>query len=104
MPHTGRSRTRRGFGRLRQGYRRLRLGTRLALGLGVLALVVFAVIGTAMTTYMRGYLERQLGDQMRLVQSSQVKDAEAHGTVQGKRYYRWYTAVYDVSGGQAVLR
>lgn len=33
-------------------YRRMRLGTRLALGLGVMSLVVFAVVGTALTTYM----------------------------------------------------
>ncbi|WTW98576.1 HAMP domain-containing histidine kinase [Streptomycetaceae bacterium NBC_01309] len=87
-----------------RGYRGLRLGTRLALGLGVLALIVFAVIGTAMTTYMRGYLKDQLGDQMRLVQSSQVKDAQEHWTVQGKRNYRWFTAVYDVTDQGAVLR
>ncbi|MDX3225270.1 HAMP domain-containing sensor histidine kinase [Streptomyces sp. ME19-01-6] len=90
--------------RLRQTYRRLRLGTRLALGLGVLSLVVFAVVGTALTTYMRDYLERQLSDQMKLVQVTQTKDAAAHGTVEGKPYYRWYTAVYEVSGGTAVLR
>lgn len=87
-----------------RGYRGLRLGTRLALGLGVLALIVFAVIGTAMTTYMRGYLKDQLGDQMRLVQGSQVKDAAEHGTVQGKRNYRWFTAVYDMTDQGAVLR
>ncbi|MET8223190.1 HAMP domain-containing sensor histidine kinase [Streptomyces sp. NPDC005301] len=85
-------------------YRRLRLGTRLALGLGVLALIVFAIVGTALTTYMRDYLERQLGDQLKLVQVVQSKDAEAHGTVRRQPYYGWYTAVYDVSGGAADLR
>ncbi|MEV5873128.1 HAMP domain-containing sensor histidine kinase [Streptomyces sp. NPDC052101] len=91
-------------GRLRRTYGRLRLGTRLALGLGALSLLVFAVLGTALTTYMRGYLERQLGDQLRLVQVVQAKDASAHGTVTRQPYYGWYTAVYDVSGGSARLR
>ncbi|MEU5704266.1 sensor histidine kinase [Streptomyces aurantiacus] len=92
------------LGRLRDTYRRLRLGTRLALGMGVLSLVVFAVVGTALSTYMRDYLERQLNDQMKLVQVTQSKDAQAHGTVERRPYYGWYTAVYDVSGDSAVLR
>ncbi|MGK9461844.1 sensor histidine kinase [Streptomyces sp. G6] len=87
-----------------RAYRGLRLGTRLALGLGVLSLVVFAVVGTVLTAYMRDYLERQLADQMKLVQVVQSKDAAAHGTVRRKPYYGWYTAVYDVSGGSADLR
>ncbi|MGQ5594662.1 ATP-binding protein [Streptomyces sp. ESR1.13] len=87
-----------------RAYRGLRLGTRLALGLGVLSLVVFAVVGTVLTAYMRDYLERQLADQMKLVQVVQSKDAAAHGTVERKPYYGWYTAVYDVSDGSADLR
>ncbi|WP_108934533.1 sensor histidine kinase [Streptomyces ardesiacus] len=87
-----------------RAYRGLRLGTRLALGLGVLSLVVFAVVGTVLTAYMRDYLERQLADQMKLVQVVQSKDAAAHGTVERKPYYGWYTAVYDVSAGSADLR
>ncbi|MFB8776225.1 sensor histidine kinase [Streptomyces broussonetiae] len=90
--------------RLRRTYRRLRLGTRLALGLGVLSLLVFAVVGTALTTYMRDYLERQLGEQMKLVQVVQSKDAATHGTVTREPYYGWYTAVYDVTDGTAALR
>jgi two-component system OmpR family sensor kinase len=54
---------------------RLRLGTRLALGVGALSLVVFAVVGTALTMYMRQYQERQLAEQMKLVQLVQTKDA-----------------------------
>ncbi|MFC8222467.1 sensor histidine kinase [Streptomyces sp. NPDC057362] len=91
-------------GRWWRAYRGLRLGTRLALGLGVLSLVVFAVVGTVLTAYMREYLERQLADQMKLVQVVQSKDAAAHGTVERKPYYGWYTAVYDVSGTSADLR
>ncbi|MGQ5605467.1 sensor histidine kinase [Streptomyces sp. EKS3.2] len=87
-----------------RAHRGLRLGTRLALGLGVLSLVVFAVVGTVLTASMRDYLERQLADQMKLVQAVQSKDAAAHGTVRRKPYYGWYTAVYDVSGGSADLR
>ncbi len=91
-------------GRLRHAYRRMPLGTRLALGLGVLSLVVFAVVGTALSTYMRDYLERQLDDQMRLVQITQSKDVLAHGAVQRKPYFGWYTAAYEVSGSTARLR
>ncbi|CAM5635345.1 histidine kinase OS=Streptomyces griseomycini OX=66895 GN=FHS37_002760 PE=4 SV=1 [Streptomyces griseomycini] len=90
--------------RPREAYRRLRLGTRLALGLGALSLAVFAVVGTALTTYMRDYLEQQLGTQLKLVQTVQSKDAAAHGTVKRKPYYGWYTAVYDVSGDSVALR
>ncbi|MFH9863761.1 sensor histidine kinase [Streptomyces sp. NPDC017202] len=90
--------------RARRVYRRLRLGTRLALGLGALSLVVFAVVGTALTAYMRDYLEHQLGYQMKVVQTVQSKDAAAHGTVTQKPYWGWFSAVYDVSGGSAVLR
>lgn len=84
--------------------RRLRLGTRLALGVGALSLVVFAVVGTALTMYMRQYQERQLAEQMKLVQVVQTKDAKTHGTVERRPYYGWYTAVYEVKDGHAVLR
>lgn len=90
--------------RLRDAYRRMRLGTRLTLGLGVLSLAVFAVVGTALTAYMRDYLEQQLGKQLKLIQAVQAKDAAAHGTVRRKPYYGWYTAVYDVGGGSVSLR
>lgn len=90
--------------RLRDTYRRMRLGTRLTLGLGVLSLAVFAVVGTALTAYMRDYLEQQLGKQLKLIQAVQAKDAAAHGTVRRKPYYGWYTAVYDVGGGSVSLR
>ncbi|WP_043678528.1 sensor histidine kinase [Streptomyces xylophagus] len=90
--------------RLRRTYRRLRLGTRLALGLGALALVAFAVVGTALTTYMRDYLSNQLDDQLGLAQVAQSKSIAENGTLQGKKYYRWYYAVYDVRNGTPVLR
>ncbi|MGY6026120.1 sensor histidine kinase [Streptomyces spinosirectus] len=90
--------------KLRRAYRRLRLGTRLALGLGALALTVFAVVGTALTTYMRDYLSNQLDTQLGLAQVAQSKSIAQSGTLQGKKYYRWYYAVYDVKDGTAVLR
>ncbi|MFE9439852.1 sensor histidine kinase [Streptomyces sp. NPDC006602] len=89
---------------LRRTYRRLRLGTRLALGLGALSLVVFAVVGYALTMYMRDYLDSQLGYQLKVVQTVQSKDAAANGTVTQKPYWGWFAAVYDVSGNSAVLR
>jgi two-component system OmpR family sensor kinase len=90
--------------RLRQTYRRLRLGTRLALGLGVLSLVVFAVVGTALTTYMRDYLSKQLDEQLAQGQIAQSKSIADYGTLSGKKYYSWYYAVYDVRDGTPVLR
>ncbi|SER23521.1 two-component system, OmpR family, sensor kinase [Streptomyces sp. yr375] len=92
------------IGRCWQSYRRLRLGTRLALGLGALSLVVFAVVGTALTTYMRDYLSAQITDQLKLAQVAQSKSIATSGTLAGKKYYRWYYAVYDVSNGTPVLR
>ncbi|WP_328874495.1 HAMP domain-containing histidine kinase [Streptomyces sp. NBC_00287] len=92
------------IGRLRRAYGRLRLGTRLALGLGVLSLVVFAVVGTALTTYMRDYLSAQLDTQLAQGQIAQSKSIEDHGTLTGKKYYSWFYAVYDVTDGAPVLR
>ncbi|NGO11008.1 HAMP domain-containing histidine kinase [Streptomyces sp. HC44] len=90
--------------RLRRTYRRMRLGTRLALGLGVLSLMVFAVVGTALTTYMRDYLSAQLDEQLAQGQIAQSKSIEEYGTLSGKKYYSWFYAVYDVSDGTPVLR
>ncbi|MFJ3668908.1 sensor histidine kinase [Streptomyces sp. NPDC090106] len=90
--------------RLARSYAGLRLGTRLALGLGALALVVFAVVGTALTTYMRDYLTAQLDEQLSLAQVGQSQSIAASGSLADKKYYRWYYAVYDVRGGSPVLR
>jgi two-component system OmpR family sensor kinase len=80
--------------------RRLRLGTRLALGLGALALAVFAVVGTLMARSMQGYLERRLDAQMETTQVSLKKDFTKDGAFKGKAY-GWYSVVYDVRGGKA---
>ena len=90
--------------RLQQSYRGMRLGTRLALGLGALALVVFAVVGNALTMYMRDYLSAQLNEQLKIAQIAQSKSIADYGTLKGKKYYRWYYAVYDTSGGTPVLQ
>ncbi|NUP21833.1 MAG: HAMP domain-containing histidine kinase [Streptomyces sp.] len=92
------------IGRLRRAYRGMRLGTRLALGLGVLSLVVFGVVGTALTTYMRDYLSAQLDTQLAQGQIAQSKSIADYGTLTGKKYYSWFYAVYDVSDGEPVLR
>ncbi|MDN0197321.1 HAMP domain-containing sensor histidine kinase [Streptomyces sp. S.PNR 29] len=92
------------IGRLRRSYRGMRLGTRLALGLGALALVVFAVVGTALTTYMRDYLSAQLDTQLAQAQIAQSKSIADYGTLSGKKYYSWFYAVYDVSDGTPRLR
>ncbi|MEU0249305.1 HAMP domain-containing sensor histidine kinase [Streptomyces sp. NPDC006235] len=90
--------------RLRRAYRGMRLGTRLALGLGALSLVVFAVVGTALTTYMRDYLSAQLDTQLAQAQIAQSKSIADYGTLTGKKYYSWFYAVYDVSDGTPELR
>lgn len=90
--------------RLRRAYRGMRLGTRLALGLGALSLVVFAVVGTALTTYMRDYLSAQLDTQLAQAQIAQSKSIADYGTLSGKKYYSWFYAVYDVSQGPPELR
>ncbi|WP_149823944.1 sensor histidine kinase [Streptomyces tailanensis] len=90
--------------RIKETYRAMRLGTRLALGLGALALVVFAVVGSALTMYMRDYLSAQLNEQLKIAQIAQSKSIADNGTLEGKKYYRWYYAVYDVKDGNPRLR
>jgi two-component system OmpR family sensor kinase len=90
--------------RLRRAYRGMRLGTRMALGLGALSLAVFAVVGTALTTYMRDYLAAQLDTQLAQAQIAQSKSIADYGTLSGKKYYSWFYAVYDVSDGRTELR
>ncbi|XVS64887.1 sensor histidine kinase [Actinosynnema sp. CA-299493] len=83
--------------------RRLRLGTRLALGLGALALAVFAVVGTVMARSMQEYLEHRLDAQMATTQVSLKKDYAEDGTVKGAAY-GWYSVIYDVRDGTATPR
>jgi two-component system, OmpR family, sensor kinase len=89
--------------RLTHGYRRSGLGTRLAVGLAVLALVVFAVVGTILVSRMRHYLERQLDDELRGAQVEQTYDVKEHGGLTSATY-GWYTGVYDIDGDAASPR
>jgi two-component system, OmpR family, sensor kinase len=86
--------------RFRRAYRGLGLGTRLAVGIGVLALVVFAVVGAILIYRMEHYLERQLDDELRGAQLDLTSDVKEHGGLT-RGTYGWYTAVYDVSDGVA---
>jgi two-component system OmpR family sensor kinase len=81
-------------------WRRTRLGTRITLGLGALALVVFAVVGVTTVGIMHGYLDRRLDEQLTKSQNTQVpKLRQTHGSPQS--VYSWYSALYTVVGGVA---
>ncbi|CAL9651433.1 Adaptive-response sensory-kinase SasA [Actinosynnema sp. ALI-1.44] len=84
------------------GYRRLALGTRLALGLGALALVVFAVVGTVMAGRMEAYLAAKLDEQVGRSQQDLEKEIHRTGKLT-KNVYGWFAAVYRVEGGRATL-
>jgi two-component system OmpR family sensor kinase len=82
-------------------WRRLRLATRLALGIGVLALVVFAIVGTVLVTTMRGYLTERLDEQLTMIQNDQTRKLRDHNMGSPRAPYAWFTAVYQVDGGAA---
>jgi two-component system OmpR family sensor kinase len=75
-------------------WHRSRLGTRLALGLGALALVVFAVVGVVTVDIMRGYLNRRLDEQLQKSQLEAVGKLVSHGALTSP--YSWYSVVFDV--------
>ena len=81
--------------------RRLRLGTQLALGLGVLALLVFAVVGTVLVTTMHGYLAKRLDEQLAMSQSDQVTRLHKYPGTATHPPYNWFSAVFQVSNGTA---
>ncbi|GHH60316.1 sensor histidine kinase [Lentzea cavernae] len=76
-----------------------RLGTRLALGLGALALTVFAIVGWVMVTSMKDFLDRRLDDQMVISQTSAVKEIDNHGKV-SKLPPDWFAVVYKIENGE----
>lgn len=84
-------------------WRRSRLGTRLALGLGALALVVFAVVGVVTVGIMRDYLDKR---QDELLQKSQLEQVDrlrsSHGSPQSP--YSWYSAVFEVGTNGVSLK
>ncbi|MEU7786783.1 HAMP domain-containing sensor histidine kinase [Amycolatopsis sp. NPDC049159] len=81
-------------------WQRTRLGTRITLGLGALALVVFAAVGVTMVGIMHGYLDRRLDEQLSKSQNTQLPLLrETHGSPQS--VYSWYSALYKVRDGVA---
>ncbi|MBE1471623.1 sensor histidine kinase [Kibdelosporangium phytohabitans] len=71
-------------------WQRTPLGTRLALALGVLALVVFGIVGTVLATSTRDYLARQLDE---LMTKTQKEQAGFRG--KWKAPYTWQQLVYN---------
>ncbi|MGW4489141.1 sensor histidine kinase [Amycolatopsis sp. NPDC004368] len=94
------SRLRRWVRRWYGAWRASRLGTRLAFGLGVLALVVFAIVGAVTVEFMHGYLGRRLDEQLKTSQVAQVPGLRSsHGSPQV--VYSWFSAVFEVDRGVA---
>ncbi|MEV0072436.1 HAMP domain-containing sensor histidine kinase [Amycolatopsis sp. NPDC050768] len=84
-------------------WRASRLGTRLAFGLGALALVVFAIVGTVTVGFMHGYLGRRLDEQLKTSQVAQVPGLRSsHGNPE--IVYSWFSAVFEVDRGVATPR
>ncbi|KJK50148.1 histidine kinase [Lentzea aerocolonigenes] len=83
--------------------RPLRLGTRLALGLGALALAVFAIVGAVMVTSMKTFLDKRLDDQMAMSQTGASHDVEYYGKVT-KLPPTWFAVVYKVENGELVAQ
>jgi two-component system OmpR family sensor kinase len=81
-------------------WRRSRLGTRLALGLGALALVVFAVVGVVTVGIMRQYLDQRLDAQLVTSETEQLVKLQKVGGSPVPSY-GWYSAVFEVSNGSA---
>jgi two-component system OmpR family sensor kinase len=88
-------------GRWVSGWRRLRLGTQISLLLGVLALLVFGLVGVATVTSMRSYLDRRLDDQLAQVHTEECREVTAGpGIRQVPR--AWLAGVLDVAGDGTV--
>jgi two-component system OmpR family sensor kinase len=82
-------------------WRRTRLVTRITLGLGTLALVVFAAVGVTTVGIMHGYLDRRLDEQLSKSQTTQLPLLrETHASPQS--VYSWYSALYKIHDGVAV--
>jgi two-component system OmpR family sensor kinase len=82
-------------------WQRTPLGTRLALALGVLSLVVFGIIGTVLVTSTRGFLERQLDEEISKTQGDQAMYLNKPASVpKWKAGVTWQQIIYDPSTGQ----
>ncbi|WP_326569171.1 HAMP domain-containing sensor histidine kinase [Amycolatopsis rhabdoformis] len=94
------TRLRRWARRWYDAWRASRLGTRLAFGLGALALVVFAIVGTVTVEFMHGYLGRRLDEQLKTSQVAQVPGLRSsHGNPEV--VYSWFSAVFVIDRGVA---
>jgi two-component system, OmpR family, sensor kinase len=87
-------------------WRRLRLATRLALGIGVLALVVFAVVGTVLVTTMRDYLSQRQDEQLTMSQIEQTKRLHDYPNPRRtppppRSSFIDFNSVFQVDGGTA---
>lgn len=80
-----------------------RLGTRLALGLGALALTVFVIIGWVMVASMQSFLDRRLDDQMVISQTGAANEIAYHGKVT-KLPPDWFAVVYKVENGELLAQ
>jgi len=79
--------------------RQARLGTRLALGLGALALAVFATVGAVMVTSMRTFLDKRLDDQIAISQTSAAQEVAYDETIT-KLPPDWFAVVYKMQNGE----
>jgi two-component system OmpR family sensor kinase len=66
------------------------------LGIGVLTLVVFAVVGTVLVATMRDYLADRLDEQLTASQREQARRPDRGPPPRAS--YGWYTAVFQVDG------
>ncbi|GDY30276.1 sensor histidine kinase [Gandjariella thermophila] len=88
-------------GRWVSGWRRLRLGTQISLLLGVLALVVFGLVGVATVTSMRSYLDRRLDDQLAQVHAEECREVTAGPGIR-QVPKEWLAGVLDVGADGTV--
>lgn len=77
-------------------WRRTSLGTRLALAIGVLALVVFAIVGAVLVNSAQRYLGRQFDGQIAKNQEVWKSKASIPQQPQG-----WYSVAFTFQNGQA---
>jgi two-component system OmpR family sensor kinase len=84
-------------------WRRSRLGTRLALGLGALALVVFAIVGVVTVGIMRDYLNERQDEQLQKSQENEVDKLRSSGG-SPQSPYSWYSAVFEVDTEGVTLK
>jgi two-component system OmpR family sensor kinase len=83
-------------------WRRVALGTRLALAIGVLSLVVFAIVGTVLVVGTRNFLGHQFDTQIAKSQSSWASKTKQQYQLPGPPP-GWYSATFAIGNGRATL-